>query len=228
VKLRFRNGDRLTPDEFLHLLFLRPASSQQSRPSSRKTHQGKHHNGHTFHRSSSYLSDNLSGSGDLNELSDTVPFNSLPYQRRQYVRTAPEVFGQDRHWHRSSPSRGSSPKIYDSMHIGSANTSNHLDQDTQQQQQHSKILPQVLALSGLENTTVSLQRSLWKLLTENEFALQEKSNGPSTIWRLPDDFLVICVCPLGDTRERPPLHKSLVRFHAVQRFKVTLIDGFTS
>lgn len=208
MKLRFRPGDKPTPEEFLRLIFLRPASGQQSRPSSRKTHQGKPHNGLPFHRSSSYLSDNLSGSGDLSD----VPF-SLPFNRRQYTYTAPlDVPVHDG----DDLRRGNESKLRDQVQAGAnatqslAGPSNLASQEPAQQP--SKTLPHVLAISGMENTTVSVQRALWKLLTDNEFDFHVRSTGAPEPWKLPDNFLVICVCPLGDTRERPPLHRSLVCF----------------
>lgn len=226
VKLRFRPNDKLTPDEFLRLLFLRPTSSQHSRPSSRKTYQGKQHNGHSFHRSSSYLSDNLSGSGDLNDFSDT-PFNASPLHRRQYISASSEPPIQDTRRAKSLGGNGS--KVRDqaqpdsSTPHGQLNVSSPITQDMDLQQP-VKSLPHVLAISGMENTTVSVQRSLWKLLTQNEFMLYGNSSGTHETWRLPYNFLVICVCPLGDTRERPPLHRSLVRLQAFRWRKKGGID----
>ncbi|KAA1471746.1 hypothetical protein DENSPDRAFT_837807 [Dentipellis sp. KUC8613] len=70
-------------------------------------------------------------------------------------------------------------------------------------------LPQALVLSGLENATVPCQRALWQTLQSKIVALDYPHGNDTFSWSLPDDFIVVYVCPL-DPHERPAIHKGLL------------------
>lgn len=83
-------------------------------------------------------------------------------------------------------------------------------------------LPHALVISGLEYTTDLTQRAFAKVLVERQVVLEnnrlaEETNSRKTetdddygAWNLPDGFITVYVCPLN-ARERPPIHKTLVR-----------------
>jgi hypothetical protein len=73
------------------------------------------------------------------------------------------------------------------------------------------LLPTALVLSGLEHASVPCHRVLLRTLSENRVPFDEDSGGAkSSFWELPEDFILVYVCPF-DPRERPSIHKSLVR-----------------
>ena len=79
-------------------------------------------------------------------------------------------------------------------------------------------LPHALVISGLEYATDLTQRTFANVLAERRVVLEngETSNLESATedvhgaWNLPDGFITVYVCPLN-ARERPPIHKTLVR-----------------
>ena len=97
----------------------------------------------------------------------------------------------------------------------------------QQKPSQSKQLPQALVISGLEYATDLTQRTFANVLVDRTIILGnghdrvaaetnnrkldalETDNDDGT-FTLPDGYITVYVCPL-DTRERPPIHKTLVR-----------------
>ncbi|EDR11977.1 uncharacterized protein LACBIDRAFT_314001 [Laccaria bicolor S238N-H82] len=89
-------------------------------------------------------------------------------------------------------------------------------------------VPRALVISGLENASLSTQRSLVRVLAERRIVL-EGPNRDTThkeddedecdrkhhaedydgTWNLPDGFILIFVCPLNE-KDRPAIHKSLL------------------
>lgn len=107
---------------------------------------------------------------------------------------------------------------------------------------HSPRLPHALVLSKLEIAKQSVQYALLEILQMGTIVLDppdEKEcwssdfrgvpaddghrspvSGPERSWSLPQGFIVVYVCPLGDGRERPPLVKPLVsRVSLIQKGK---------
>lgn len=82
---------------------------------------------------------------------------------------------------------------------------------------HSQFaMPAALVVSGLEHTTTPAQRALYQVLQERRIVLDQHSSGqPSHTWKLPPDFITVCVCPL-DAYERPPLLRTLVSDNRTQ------------
>ena len=74
-------------------------------------------------------------------------------------------------------------------------------------------LPSALVLTGLEHCNVPCHRLLLRTLLERRVTFGEDLDGAERTSReLPQDFILVYVCPF-DPRERPPIHKSLVRRH---------------
>ena len=74
-------------------------------------------------------------------------------------------------------------------------------------------LPSALVLTGLEHCSVPCHRLLLRALLERRVTFGEDLDGDELLFReLPQDFILVYVCPF-DPRERPPIHKSLVRRH---------------
>lgn len=98
-------------------------------------------------------------------------------------------------------------------------------------------LPHALVVSKLEMAKKSVQMTLAEMLRTGTISLEDESTddwwdtdppegreldeeeaghedgadrGGGGTWNLPLGFVVVYVCPLGDGRERPPIHKSLV------------------
>ncbi|KAF9073617.1 hypothetical protein BDP27DRAFT_1417088 [Rhodocollybia butyracea] len=89
-------------------------------------------------------------------------------------------------------------------------------------------LPGALVISGLENASIASQRTLVDVLTERRVVLEDDieirgknyrhstksatdtdTTNMSSVWPLPQGFLLVYVCSL-DERERPPIHKPLL------------------
>ena len=80
-----------------------------------------------------------------------------------------------------------------------------------QRELENSRLPSALVLTGLEHCSMPCQRALLHTLLERRVKLGEDSDGAEPSFReLPPDFIIVYVCPF-DPRERPPIHKSLVR-----------------
>lgn len=74
-------------------------------------------------------------------------------------------------------------------------------------------LPSALVLTGLEHSSVPCHRLLLRTLLERRVTFGEDLDGAELSFReLPQDFILVYVCPF-DPRERPLIHKSLVRCH---------------
>jgi hypothetical protein len=79
-------------------------------------------------------------------------------------------------------------------------------------------LPSALVLTGLEHCSMPCQRALLHTLLERRVTFGEDSDGAEPSFReLPPDFIIVYVCPF-DPRERPPIHKSLVRHYDFRLF----------
>jgi hypothetical protein len=80
-----------------------------------------------------------------------------------------------------------------------------------QQVLESSELPTALVLTGLEHCSAPCHRLLLRTLLERRVTFDEDSGGAELSFReLPQNFILVYVCPF-DPRERPPIHKSLVR-----------------
>lgn len=81
-------------------------------------------------------------------------------------------------------------------------------------------IPNAVVLSGLEHTSLPSQRALTRVLLDKRLIFDSHERGRSAaagddldgVWNLPDNFFMVYVCPL-DPKERPAIHKTLVRFH---------------
>jgi hypothetical protein len=73
-------------------------------------------------------------------------------------------------------------------------------------------LPHAVIISGLEMTSSAVQDTLLDVIRTRAVVLEssEGTDDAGTIWNLPDGFILICVCPLGDGSSRPGLQTSLV------------------
>ena len=80
-----------------------------------------------------------------------------------------------------------------------------------QQVLETSELPSALVLTGLEHCSVPCHRLLFRTLLERRVTFDEDLDGAELSFReLPGNFILVYVCPF-DPRERPPIHKSLVR-----------------
>ncbi|PVG02573.1 hypothetical protein CPB86DRAFT_772754 [Serendipita vermifera] len=80
-------------------------------------------------------------------------------------------------------------------------------------------LPHAVIISGLETTSSAVQDTLLDVIRTRAVVLESEdgTEDGGTIWNLPDGFILICVCPLGDGSSRPGLQSSLLdrfAFHA--------------
>ncbi|KAJ7747222.1 hypothetical protein B0H16DRAFT_1555129 [Mycena metata] len=73
------------------------------------------------------------------------------------------------------------------------------------------LQPRALVISGLEHATIQSQRALTRALAEKRVVLEDEDGdeGYDEVWNLPDNFMMVYVCPF-DARERPTIHKSLL------------------
>jgi hypothetical protein len=93
-----------------------------------------------------------------------------------------------------------------------------------QQALETSELPSVLVLTGLEHCSVPCHRLLLRTLLERRVTFGEDLHGAELSFReLPQDFILVYVCPF-DPRERPPIHKSLVRRHMTSPLLTDLIN----
>lgn len=101
-------------------------------------------------------------------------------------------------------------------------------------------LPRALVVSGLEYASVGVQREFNRVLVDGSVVIEgskccghhKPDEGSQDdldgVWNLPDGFIVVYVCP-WDSRERPKIHKTLVRSCvrslSVKSFKLTRSSG---
>lgn len=196
VRLRLRQSDDLTPDDFLRLLFLdNPMGGfAVSRTSSRKTLYATNNQTTSFRRSVSYPIHALHDAGSqprgLDEDTASTPsqygilsptFNAMQRERKHLSRIQTDPI----------------PLLHSST--------------------ESNILPQALVISGLEYTSEEVQNVFRTTISGRKITLghptdktEQRSSFIHGTWMLPEDFFVVYVCSLRDDRERPLLHKSLV------------------
>lgn len=80
-----------------------------------------------------------------------------------------------------------------------------------QQVSENSWLPSALVLTGLEHSSVPCHRALLRTLLENRVIFDDDLEGAEpSFGELPEDFILVYVSPF-DPRERPSIHKSLVR-----------------
>lgn len=82
--------------------------------------------------------------------------------------------------------------------------------ESHKQDTGADLLPHALVISGLEHTSEQVQSALWTTLAQGRIATGHQGQQSKSTWPLPSHFLVICVCPIGNGCERPPIHNSLV------------------
>lgn len=97
-----------------------------------------------------------------------------------------------------------------------------------QQVLETSELPSALVLTGLEHSSVPCHRLLLRTLLERRVTFGEDVDGAELSFReLPQNFILVYVCPF-DPRERPPIHKSLVRRHMTLPLLTDLINRLRS
>jgi hypothetical protein len=115
---------------------------------------------------------------------------------------------------RERPDAKSRPPLRPPFHITGerSDPSGFIEPDSPWTQRRSEnsLLPTVLVLTGLEHASVPCQRALLRTLLENRVPFDEHSSSKPSLWELPEGFTLVYVCPF-DPRERPSIHKSLVR-----------------
>lgn len=85
----------------------------------------------------------------------------------------------------------------------------HLPTGSEAVQQAS--LPHAIVVTGIETASNTVQETLWDVLRTRTVVLEDtdgKSGGAH--WNLPDGFMLVAVCPLGDGKSRPTIQKALV------------------
>jgi hypothetical protein len=93
-----------------------------------------------------------------------------------------------------------------------------------QQVLETSELPSALVLTGLEHCSVPCHRLLLRTLLERRVTFGEDLDGAGLSFReLPQNFILVYVCPF-DPRERPPIHKSLVRSRMTSPLLTDLIN----
>lgn len=89
-------------------------------------------------------------------------------------------------------------------------------------------LPHAVVISGLEVATSAVQETLWDVLRTRTVVLEEADGGHGNVWNLPDGFILVYVCPLGDGSSRPAIQNALVSTSSrILGHSLTVID-FTS
>ncbi|KAH9061228.1 hypothetical protein EDB87DRAFT_1610668 [Lactarius vividus] len=79
-----------------------------------------------------------------------------------------------------------------------------------QRSSSTSLLPTAIVVTGLEHASVPCHRALLRTLLENRVTFDEEPGSANhASWDLPEDFVLVCVCPF-DPRERPSVHKSLL------------------
>ncbi|KAL5507259.1 hypothetical protein ACEPAH_6715 [Sanghuangporus vaninii] len=203
VKLRLRQSDRLSSDDFMRLLFLEnPAHAQAtSRTSSRRTLNAGGNHASAFRRSSSYPISSATDDTEfgLTELRNTLDKPSSEYGARSSLQSATLHEHQTLHRTQTDPTPAS--------------------QDDKTGGVSSRLFPNVLVVSGLEYTSEEVQSALWNAMSEGRISIgranqssrvNQKNSFSEGVWQLPSDFFVVYVCPLGNGYDRPPVHRSLV------------------
>ncbi len=108
--------------------------------------------------------------------------------------------------------RSRPPRHIPSHATASRSDSSGLAEIEFRQASENSWLPSALVLTGLEHSSVPCHRALLRTLLENRvtFGEEELEGARPSFRELPEDFILVYVCPF-DPRERPSIHKSLVR-----------------
>ncbi|KAH8119364.1 hypothetical protein DFH11DRAFT_1781874 [Phellopilus nigrolimitatus] len=200
VKVKLRQSDKLLPDDFLRLLFLENSLGLTSRTSSRRTLSGAGNHANLFKRSSSYPTTTSANIAAVDESYNYFQSNGLDSGLRPPIHSV-------MYRERQGLMRAQTDPMPPIQH----------DEDARRYETGSKLLPQVLAVSGIEHTSEHVQCALWTAMSERWISLSHnhqrhdaKSHLSEGGWPLPDDFFVVYVCPTGEGHERPAIHKSLI------------------
>lgn len=85
-------------------------------------------------------------------------------------------------------------------------------------------LPKALVLSGLEHAGIPAQRALVQVLHDRRLILDayDSEDGVGRAWNLPEDFIMVYVCPV-DHNGRPPVLRTLVSDGAQHKSRLIYI-----
>ncbi|KAK1230253.1 hypothetical protein PQX77_006682 [Marasmius sp. AFHP31] len=202
------------------------SSRSRSRPAT-----GQSHRGSQLSRTISYPNDTALSksihSTNSSHMSPSDPFGDYPASQNSQIRSVP-----------SNPFTTGSLKSAFSIASPTLPHSHSDPTPLRHREMPNLQLPRALVMSGLESASLLSQRALTTVLTERRVVLEgptpddesgagiESSNRNARrsrsiseskdiqdiiegVWPLPDDFLLIYVCPLNEW-ERPDIHKSLL------------------
>ncbi|KAI5123980.1 hypothetical protein M0805_006392 [Coniferiporia weirii] len=199
VKLKLRQSDKLSPDGFLRLLFLESHfdGHAMSQTSSRKTPIGASSHAFMFKRSSSYPTSAGLVIPEIDEVHDNLQLGVSENGMHSPMRS---VMYHERH----SLLRAQTDPTPSVLHSEGKRLSGA----------EPRLLPQAVAVSGLEYTSEQVQSALWTTMSERRISPghdhQRSGQLSEEMWTLPADFFLVYVCPSGNGCERPPVHRSLV------------------
>lgn len=71
-------------------------------------------------------------------------------------------------------------------------------------------LAHAVVITGLESASAAVQETLWDVLRTRTVVLEQEGGAAGNVWNLPDGFILVYVCPLGDGSSRPAIQNALV------------------
>ncbi|KIM30496.1 hypothetical protein M408DRAFT_328080 [Serendipita vermifera MAFF 305830] len=71
-------------------------------------------------------------------------------------------------------------------------------------------LAHAVVITGLESASAAVQETLWEVLRTRTVVLEQEGGTAGNVWNLPDGFILVYVCPLGDGSSRPAIQSALL------------------
>ncbi|CAA7260665.1 unnamed protein product [Cyclocybe aegerita] len=133
---------------------------------------------------------------------DPLPLPHPYTPKSRHAKTKSKGSSHSRHRH--SKSRSQSSVWYDAEEEGEGAGEGGVDWRAEDMH-----LPQALVLSGLEHANEGAQRAFGRVLSDRKVVLPVRGEQEERTWEVPNDFIVVYVCP-WNARQRPAVHTSLL------------------
>jgi hypothetical protein len=141
-------------------------------------------------------------------------FSPFPSEQPRYRLSVAATVDDDDHDSvkglRPLSGRGFSPPDTEDMFSSITSDRDALSPGGQSQSMATAQLPHAIVISGLETASSAVQETLWDVLRTRTVVLEEADGGHGNVWNLPDGFILVYVCPLGDGSSRPAIQNALV------------------
>ncbi|KAJ3535214.1 hypothetical protein NM688_g7010 [Phlebia brevispora] len=213
----FHERAREQPEDFLRNLFFRRKHGSRWSMSTAREGSRKARSLHGPHRSSSYPSASLAVADNVPPPSSShsregteeseIDVMSLGSSRRLFVTPASTLRVRPQ-----APRTVTEPPPVTAMSVAQRLAGSSPKLGTRRlESDFTMSLPKALAISGLEHAGMPAQRALLQVIHDRRLVLDayESEDGIGRAWPLPEDFIIVYVCPI-DSQGRPPVLRTLL------------------